>query len=84
VDLATTRAQANGVTPAINCEGGQRPSFAWASQNVPAAAVLLDAVPPPSIDGVDRLYRLLGGNPRHHRGAAGGARSLALGMRLNL
>jgi hypothetical protein len=56
VDLTATRAQAKGVTPAISPEGGHHPTFARDSQNVVIADALLDMLPPPSIDGVDRLY----------------------------
>jgi hypothetical protein len=60
VDLVTTRAQAKGVTPAISHDGGQHLTFARASQNVVMAATLLDTLPPPSTDGMDRLYHQLG------------------------
>jgi hypothetical protein len=50
------------VAPAISREGGggQPPTFVRASQNVAAVAALLDTLPPPSTDVVDRLYRQLG------------------------
>jgi hypothetical protein len=37
--------------------GGQHPAFTWASQNVATVVMLLDTLPPPSADGVDRLNR---------------------------
>jgi hypothetical protein len=58
VDLATTRAHAKGVVPTIIHEGGQRPAFTRASQNMAAAAMLLDMLPQPSADGVDRCNTL--------------------------
>jgi hypothetical protein len=48
-----------GVTGAINCEGTQRPAFTRANQNVDAVAGLLDTLPTPSTDGVDRVYHQL-------------------------
>jgi hypothetical protein len=48
------------VAPVTIREGGQHPNFARASQNVAAAAVLLDMLPPPSANGVDMLYYQLG------------------------
>jgi hypothetical protein len=59
VDLTATRAQAKRVTPAISCQGGRGgcPTFNGASQNVAAVATLLNMLPPPSTDGVDRLCR---------------------------
>jgi hypothetical protein len=60
VDLTTTRSQPKGVTPTISHEGGKRPTFVRASQKVVTAAMLLDTLPPPSIDRVDRLYHRLG------------------------
>jgi hypothetical protein len=50
VDLATTQAQAKGVAPSTTHEGGQIEA---------AAAKHLNALPPPSTNGVDRLYRQL-------------------------
>jgi hypothetical protein len=57
VDLATARSQAKEAAPATSHErgGGQHPAFARASQNVAVAAMLLDTLPTPSIDAVDRL-----------------------------
>jgi hypothetical protein len=62
VDLTTTQAQAKGVILTISHEGGggQHHAFTKASQNVAAVATLLDMLPPPSVDGVDRLYCQLG------------------------
>jgi hypothetical protein len=57
VDLAITQAQAKGVTPTISREGGQHPAFTKASRNMVTMATLLDTLPPPSTDWVDRLYR---------------------------
>jgi hypothetical protein len=59
VDLTTARTQAMGVTLALSCERGQCPAFARASQNMTAVTTLLSALPPPSVDRVDRLYRQL-------------------------
>jgi hypothetical protein len=50
VDLTTTRARAKGETPSTNCKGGQTEA---------AATTSLNALPPPSVGGVDRLYRQL-------------------------
>jgi hypothetical protein len=60
VDLATTRAQAKGVAPAICHEESYCLTFARAGQNVAATAMLLDMLPPASTDEVDRLYHQLG------------------------
>jgi hypothetical protein len=45
----------------INHEGGggQHPTFARASQNVAVAAALLDTLPTPSTDWVDKVYQQL-------------------------
>jgi hypothetical protein len=57
VDLTSNRAWAKGVAPTISHEGGgQRPTFARASQNVVAAATLLDMLAAPFTDKVERLY----------------------------
>jgi hypothetical protein len=56
VDLTSNRAQANGGAPTIRHEGDQCSAFAKASQNMATAAMLLDTLPPPSTDEVDRLY----------------------------
>jgi hypothetical protein len=60
VDLAGTRAQAKGVALAVSHEGGQCPAFTRAGQNVATVVMLLGTLPPPSTDGVDRLYHQLG------------------------
>jgi hypothetical protein len=59
VDFATTRAQAEGTTPIINCEEGQQPTFARASRTVAVAATSLNPSPPLSVDWVNRLYHQL-------------------------
>jgi hypothetical protein len=43
----------------IHCEGGQCLSFARVNQNVATAAMLLDTLPAPSTDGVDKVYQQL-------------------------
>jgi hypothetical protein len=48
------------VTPTISYEGGQRPAFAKASQNVAVVATLLNTLLPASAVGVDKLYQHLG------------------------
>jgi hypothetical protein len=53
IDFTKARAQARAVTTAVDHEGPQ------ASQNVVAAATLLDTLPMPSIDGVDKVYHQL-------------------------
>jgi hypothetical protein len=52
VNLATTRGKAHRVAPSPNCEGGS-------CQTEATAAMLLNALPPPSADGVDKLYHQL-------------------------
>jgi hypothetical protein len=59
VNLTDAQARARDVTPAINQEGPPHPTFVWASQNVAAAAALLDTLPAPSTDGVDKVYHQL-------------------------
>jgi hypothetical protein len=56
VDLTTSCAWARDVTAAISHEGTQCLAFARASQNVATAVVLLDTLPAPFTDGVDRMY----------------------------
>jgi hypothetical protein len=56
VDLTNAQTQGKDVVAAINREGGQCPTITWASENVAAVAVLLDALHAPSIDGVDKVY----------------------------
>jgi hypothetical protein len=45
----------------LHHDGTLRPTFARASQNMAAAAVLLDTLPVPSTDEVDKVYRQLKG-----------------------
>jgi hypothetical protein len=49
------------VAPAISHKGrGAALAFARASQNLATMAMLLDTLPTPSVDGVDRLYHHMG------------------------
>jgi hypothetical protein len=48
----------------INREELPHPTFASASQNVAAAVALLDTLPAPSTDGVDKVYQQLKDIPR--------------------
>jgi hypothetical protein len=57
IDFTKARARARAVTANINCEGTSRPTFTRASRNVAVAAMLLDTLPMPSTDGVERVYR---------------------------
>jgi hypothetical protein len=50
VDFASTQTRAKGVSPSANREGGQTEA---------TMAKPLNASPPPTIDGVDRLYHQL-------------------------
>jgi hypothetical protein len=59
VVLTNGWAQARDVTATINHEGTQRPTFARASQNVAMIDVLLDTLPAPTTDGVDKVYHQL-------------------------
>jgi hypothetical protein len=43
----------------MNSKGRPRPTFARVSQNMAVAAALLDTLPTPSAEGVDRVYRTL-------------------------
>jgi hypothetical protein len=52
VDLATTQARARGIKTTISHERRQVPAIARASQNM---AMLLDTLPAPSVDRVDRV-----------------------------
>jgi hypothetical protein len=61
INLIKARAQARAIAAAINREGMLRPTFARASQNVAVAVALLDTLPEPSTDRVDRLYCQLKG-----------------------
>jgi hypothetical protein len=56
VDLTNAQSWARDVTTVINHEGAQRPTFNRARQNVVTTAVLLDTMPAPFDDGVDKLY----------------------------
>jgi hypothetical protein len=60
VDLTATGAQAREVAPTTSRERDLRTAFARASQNVATSSMLLDTLPPPSADGVDRLHCELG------------------------
>jgi hypothetical protein len=55
VNLTNARARARDVAAAINCEGSSCPTFARASLNVAAAATLLNTLPLPSTDRVDKV-----------------------------
>jgi hypothetical protein len=59
IDITKGRACARAVDAAINREGVPRPTFAKASWNVATMATLLDTLPAPSADGVDKVYRQL-------------------------
>jgi hypothetical protein len=55
VDLATTQARARGIKTTISHERRQVPTIARATQNMGIVAMLLDTLPAPSVDGVDRV-----------------------------
>jgi hypothetical protein len=59
IDLMKASARARAIAVAINREVLPRPTFARASHNMAAAAALLDTLPMPSTDGVDRVYHQL-------------------------
>jgi hypothetical protein len=59
IDLTKARALARAITATINHEGMLCPTFTRASQNVAVAMVLLDTLPVPSTDGVDKVYHQL-------------------------
>jgi hypothetical protein len=59
VNLTNARAQARDVTAAIHSGGAQWPAFARASQNVAMVATLLDTLPAPFANGVDKVYHQL-------------------------
>jgi hypothetical protein len=59
VDLTNAWARARDIVAAINHEGTQCPTFARASQNMAATAALLDTLPTPSPDAVEKVYRQL-------------------------
>jgi hypothetical protein len=54
VDL--TKARARAVAATINREGPPQPTFSRANENVVAAVALLDTLPAPSIDRVDKVF----------------------------
>jgi uncharacterized protein YqfA (UPF0365 family) len=57
IDFTKARALVRAIATAINHECTPRPTFARASQNMVAAAALLDTLPAPSTNGVDKVYR---------------------------
>jgi hypothetical protein len=59
VDLTNASAQGRDVTAIINHEGQPQVAFTKASQNVAASAALLDTLPVPSTNRVDRVYHQL-------------------------
>jgi hypothetical protein len=56
INLTKAWALDGAVAAAINHEVPLRPTFARASQNMATAAALLDTLPAPSTDWVDRVY----------------------------
>jgi hypothetical protein len=56
INFTKARARAKSITATINYEGLPHPTFARASQNVALVAALLDTLPAPSIDRVDKVY----------------------------
>jgi hypothetical protein len=56
IDFTMARARARAVATTINREGLLRPTFARASENVAVAAEILDTLPVPSSNRVDRVY----------------------------
>jgi hypothetical protein len=59
VDLTTAQVGARDVTTPINHNRAPRPAFARDNQNMATAAMLLDTLPAPSTDEVDRVYHQL-------------------------
>jgi hypothetical protein len=59
VDLTKARARARAVVTAINCKGAPCLAFARASQNVVVVVELLDTLPVPSTDVVDKEHHEL-------------------------
>jgi hypothetical protein len=57
--LTNTWAWTRDVAATINRDGVQCPVLARASQNMAVAAAVLDTLPAPSIDGVDKVYHQL-------------------------
>jgi hypothetical protein len=47
------------VIATINYDGVPRLAFTWANQNVAATIALLDTLPAPYVDEVDKVYRQL-------------------------
>jgi hypothetical protein len=61
IDFTKTRARARAVATAINHRGTTHLTFARASQNVAAGAMLLDTLLAPYTDGVRKMYHQLKG-----------------------
>jgi hypothetical protein len=62
IEFTKLQARARAITAAIKHEGMSRPTFARSSQNMAEAAVLLDTLPAPPTDGVNKMYRQLRDN----------------------
>jgi hypothetical protein len=56
VEFTNARARARDIIAAINREGARCPTFARTSQNMVMAAALLDTLPAPSTNRVDKVY----------------------------
>jgi hypothetical protein len=61
IDVTKARARARAITTAINREGVPRSTFTKASQTVAVTAALLETLPAPSVDRVDKVYYQLKG-----------------------
>jgi hypothetical protein len=59
VNLTNAQPSDRDLTTAINREGAQCPAFARASQNMVVMAALLDTLPTPTTDGVNKVYHQL-------------------------
>jgi hypothetical protein len=59
IDLAKARDRARAMAAALNREGLPHPTFARASQNVSTIVALLDTLPAPSTDELDKVYHQL-------------------------
>jgi hypothetical protein len=59
IDFTKAQARARAISIASNYEGMPHPTFAKATQNVAVAVALLDTLPVPSTDGVDKVYHHL-------------------------
>jgi hypothetical protein len=59
IDLAKARDLARAMAAALNREGLQCPTFARVSQNVSTTVALLDTLPAPSTDELDKVYHQL-------------------------